>query len=159
MWLIGFFGVGKIIISFVLEEYFVFYVIFCYFLDGDNVCYGFNKNFGFFFGDREENICWIVEVVKLFVDVGLVCIISFIFLFVKDCENVCKIYELVGLLFFEIFVDVFLSICESRDVKGFYKRVRVGEIKGFIGIDFDYEKFEIFECVFKINLFIVSDCV
>lgn len=48
----------------------------------------------------------------------------------QDRENARKIHELAGLPFFEIFVDAPLNICESRDVKGLYKRARAGEIKG-----------------------------
>jgi hypothetical protein len=48
----------------------------------------------------------------------------------QDRENARKIHESAGLPFFEIFVDAPLNICESRDVKGLYKRARAGEIKG-----------------------------
>ena len=32
-----------------------------------------------------------------------------------------------------------LTLCESRDVKGLYKRARAGEIKSYTGIDSPYE--------------------
>lgn len=83
IWLIGFLGVGKITIFFVLEEYLVSQGIFVYSLDGDNIRIGLNKNLGFIFEDREENIRRIFEVFKLFVDGGIVCIIVFISLFKK----------------------------------------------------------------------------
>ena len=51
-------------------------------------------------------------------------------IFFQDRENARKIHESAGLPFFEIFVDAPLNICESRDVKGLYKRARAGEIKG-----------------------------
>lgn len=35
-----------------------------------------------------------------------------------------------GLPFFEVFVHAPLEVCESRDVKGLYKKARAGEIKG-----------------------------
>lgn len=35
-----------------------------------------------------------------------------------------------GLPFFEVFVHAPLELCESRDVKGLYKKARAGEIKG-----------------------------
>lgn len=41
-----------------------------------------------------------------------------------------KVHDTAGLPFFEIFVDAPLDICESRDVKGLYKKARAGEIKG-----------------------------
>lgn len=48
----------------------------------------------------------------------------------QDRQNARKIHEAAGLPFFEIFVDAPLNICESRDVKGLYKKARAGEIKG-----------------------------
>ncbi|XP_023365266.1 bifunctional 3'-phosphoadenosine 5'-phosphosulfate synthase 2 isoform X2 [Otolemur garnettii] len=159
VWLTGLSGAGKTTISFALEEYLVSHAIPCYSLDGDNVRHGLNKNLGFSPGDREENIRRIAEVAKLFADAGLVCITSFISPFTKDRENARKIHESARLPFFEIFVDAPLSICESRDVKGLYKRARAGEIKGFTGIDSDYEKPETPELVLKTNLSSVSDCV
>lgn len=41
--------------------------------------------------------------------------------------------------FFEVFVDTPLSVCESRDVKGLYKKAREGSIKGFTGVTQAYE--------------------
>ncbi|KAI4550998.1 hypothetical protein MJT46_018505 [Ovis ammon polii x Ovis aries] len=155
----GLSGAGKTTISFALEEYLVSHSIPCYSLDGDNIRHGLNKNLGFSPWDREENIRRIAEVAKLFADAGLVCITSFISPFAKDRENARKIHESAGLPFFEIFVDAPLNICERRDVKGLYKRARAGEIKGFTGIDSDYEKPETPELVLKTNLSSVSDCM
>ena len=41
--------------------------------------------------------------------------------------------------FIEIYCKASLETCESRDVKGLYKRARAGEIKGYTGIDSPYE--------------------
>ena len=42
--------------------------------------------------------------------------------------------------FHEVYVKVPLSVCESRDPKGLYRRAREGKIKGFTGIDAPYEE-------------------
>ncbi len=42
--------------------------------------------------------------------------------------------------FISVFVDTPLEVCEARDVKGLYARVRSGEIKNFTGIDDPYEE-------------------
>ncbi|XP_076195620.1 bifunctional 3'-phosphoadenosine 5'-phosphosulfate synthase 2 isoform X1 [Aptenodytes patagonicus] len=159
VWLTGLSGAGKTTIGFALEEYLVSHGIPCYSLDGDNVRHGLNKNLGFSAGDREENIRRIAEVARLFADAGLVCITSFISPFAKDRQNARKIHERAGLPFFEIFVDAPLNICESRDVKGLYKKARAGEIKGFTGIDSEYEKPESPELVLKTNVASVSECI
>lgn len=159
VWLTGLSGAGKTTIGFALEEYLVAHGIPCYSLDGDNVRHGLNKNLGFSAEDREENIRRIAEVARLFADAGLVCITSFISPFTKDRQNARKIHEAAGLPFFEIFVDAPLNICESRDVKGLYKKARAGEIKGFTGIDSEYEKPEASELVLKTNIASVSECI
>ena len=41
--------------------------------------------------------------------------------------------------FIEIYCNTSLEACESRDVKGLYKRARAGEIKSYTGIDSPYE--------------------
>ncbi|KAM4031730.1 bifunctional 3'-phosphoadenosine 5'-phosphosulfate synthase 2 [Anomaloglossus baeobatrachus] len=159
VWLTGLSGAGKTTLGFALEEYLVSHAIPCYSLDGDNIRHGLNKNLGFSSEDREENIRRIAEVAKLFADAGLVCITSFISPYTKDREEARKIHEKSGLPFFEIFVDAPLAICESRDVKGLYKKARAGEIKGFTGIDSGYEKPDAPELVLKTNLHTVNECI
>lgn len=41
--------------------------------------------------------------------------------------------------FIEIYCNSSLETCEARDVKGFYKRARAGEIKNYTGINAPYE--------------------
>uniref|UniRef100_A0A8D0HV99 3'-phosphoadenosine 5'-phosphosulfate synthase 2 n=1 Tax=Sphenodon punctatus TaxID=8508 RepID=A0A8D0HV99_SPHPU len=159
VWLTGLSGAGKTTIGFALEEYLVSHGIPCYSLDGDNIRHGLNKNLGFSADDREENIRRIAEVSKLFADAGLVCITSFISPYAKDRQSAQKVHEVAGLPFFEVFVDAPLNICESRDVKGLYKKARAGEIKGFTGIDSEYEKPESPELVLKTNISTVTECI
>ena len=49
-----------------------------------------------------------------------------------------EVREMIG-DFMEVYVSAPLEVCESRDVKGLYKRARAGEIKQFTGIDDPYE--------------------
>lgn len=42
-------------------------------------------------------------------------------------------------MFFEVYVNTPLSVCESRDVKGLYKKAREGSIQGFTGVTQAYE--------------------
>ncbi|MBN3312260.1 PAPS2 synthase, partial [Atractosteus spatula] len=159
VWLTGLSGAGKTTIGFALEEYLVSHAIPCYSLDGDNIRHGLNKNLGFTSTDREENIRRIAEVAKLFADAGLVCITSFISPFTKDRNEARKIHESAGLPFFEVFINAPLDVCESRDVKGLYKKARAGEIKGFTGIDSEYEKPEAPELVLKTGEESVNECI
>lgn len=54
-------------------------------------------------------------------------------LHLQDRVEARKIHENAGLKFFEVFVHAPLEVCESRDVKGLYKKARAGEIKGPLG--------------------------
>uniref|UniRef100_A0A8C1V7U6 3'-phosphoadenosine 5'-phosphosulfate synthase 1 n=1 Tax=Cyprinus carpio TaxID=7962 RepID=A0A8C1V7U6_CYPCA len=159
VWLTGLSGAGKTTVSMALEEYLVCHGIPCYTLDGDNIRQGLNKNLGFSPEDREENIRRITEVAKLFADAGLVCIASFISPYSRDRLNARNIHEAAGLPFFEVFVDAPLDVCEQRDVKGLYKRARAGEIRGFTGIDSEYEKPEAPELVLKTDSCSVNECI
>ncbi|XP_074553373.1 bifunctional 3'-phosphoadenosine 5'-phosphosulfate synthase 1 [Halichoeres trimaculatus] len=159
VWLTGLSGAGKTTVSMALEEYLVCHGIPCYTLDGDNIRQGLNKNLGFSPEDREENIRRIAEVARLFADAGLVCIASFISPYSRDRLNARKIHEATGLPFFEVFVDAPLDVCEQRDVKGLYKKARAGEIRGFTGIDSEYEKPEAPELVLKTDFCSVNECI
>ncbi|KAK7161326.1 hypothetical protein R3I94_004109 [Phoxinus phoxinus] len=159
VWLTGLSGAGKTTVSMALEEYLVCHGIPCYTMDGDNIRQGLNKNLGFSPEDREENIRRIAEVAKLFADAGLVCIASFISPYSRDRLNARKIHEAAGLPFFEVFIDAPLDVCEQRDVKGLYKRARAGEIRGFTGIDSEYEKPEAPELVLKTDSCSVNECI
>lgn len=140
VWLTGLSGAGKTSIAFELEAYLVSRGIPAYGLDGDNIRTGLNKNLGFSPSDREENIRRVAEVAKLFADSGVVAICSFVSPFADDREMARKIHKDFDLKFYEIFIDTPLSVCESRDVKGLYKKAREGQIKGFTGVTQEYEK-------------------
>lgn len=128
-----------------------------YGLDGDNIRTGLNKNLGFTPADREENIRRVGEVAKLFADSGVVAICSFVSPFADDREMARKIHKDADLKFYEIFVDTPLSVCESRDVKGLYKKAREGVIKGFTGITQEYEKPEKPELIVSTDGFTIKE--
>lgn len=54
---------------------------------------------------------------------------TFVFATIQDRDRARKIHDDAGLPFFEIFVDAPLNVCETRDVKGLYKKARQGQIK------------------------------
>lgn len=139
VWLTGLSGAGKTSIAFELEAHLVSRGIPAYGLDGDNIRTGLNKNLGFSQVDREENIRRVAEVAKLFADSGVVAICSFVSPFSEDRDMASKIHRDADLKFFEVFVDTPLEVCESRDVKGLYKKARDGKIEGFTGVTQAYE--------------------
>lgn len=159
IWFTGLSGAGKSTLAFNLEDYLCTKSIPAYTLDGDNIRHGLNKNLGFSEVDREENIRRIGEVAKLFADGGIVALTAFISPFRKDRDQAREIHQKANLKFFEIFVDAPLEVCESRDVKGLYKKARAGLIKGFTGIDQHYEPPHKPDLVLKTGEMSLSDCV
>lgn len=123
-----------------MEAFLVSKGIPAYGLDGDNIRTGLNKNLGFTQADREENIRRVAEVAKLFADSGVIAICSFVSPFAEDRDLARKIHKDADLKYFEVFVDTPLTVCESRDVKGLYKKAREGAIQGFTGVTQAYEK-------------------
>jgi len=109
-----------------------------YLLDGDNVRHGLNQDLGFTDADRVENIRRVAETAKLFVDAGLITLVSFISPFRSERRMARDL--LSPDQFVEIFVDAPLSVCMARDPKGLYKRAAAGQIKNFTGIDSPYER-------------------
>ncbi|XP_025270915.1 bifunctional 3'-phosphoadenosine 5'-phosphosulfate synthase isoform X2 [Camponotus floridanus] len=139
IWMTGLSGAGKTSISFRLEEYLVSQGIPAYSLDGDNIRTGLNSNLGFSKEDREENVRRVAEVARLFADADIITLCSFVSPFAEDRKMAREIHRNADLSFFEVFVEASLEVCESRDVKGLYKKARQGIIKGFTGIDQNYD--------------------
>ncbi len=140
LWFTGLSGSGKSTIAVALEQALTAQGRLTYRLDGDNIRLGINKNLGFSAEDRTENIRRIGEISKLFVDVGLVTLSSFVSPYRADRDLVRELHEQAGMDFIEVYVDVPLEVAESRDPKGLYKKARAGEIPNFTGISDPYEE-------------------
>jgi len=137
LWFTGLSGSGKSTLASELEKILFTQELHTYILDGDNVRSGLNIDLTFSSEDRVENIRRIAEVSKLFLDAGVMVLTAFISPFEEDRE---KAKNVVGEdNFLEIFVDTPFEVCESRDVKGLYKKARAGEIKNFTGLDSPFE--------------------
>ena len=137
LWFTGLSGSGKSTISQNLEKLLFARGYFVQALDGDNMRTGVCNNLTFSLEDRIENIRRIAEVSKLFKDAGVVTLNSFVSPTI-DIRNQAK--QIIGEDdFLEIYVKASVDVCETRDVKGLYKKARNGEIKNFTGIDSPYE--------------------
>jgi adenylylsulfate kinase len=136
-WLTGLSGSGKSTIAQLVERSLHAQGFLVMLLDGDNVRDGLNKNLGFTEEGRIENIRRIAEVNKLFNNCGVITINAFVSP-TREIRNMAK--SIIGdKNFHEIYVNTPLEICESRDVKGLYKKARAGEIPNFTGIDAPFE--------------------
>ncbi|QYA26023.1 adenylyl-sulfate kinase [Gramella sp. MT6] len=150
VWFTGLSGSGKSTLANMVEKRLYDNGVHTFTLDGDNVRGGLNNNLGFSREDRSENLRRIAEVAKLFIDSGSLVIGSFISPLKSDRDSVKKIIGEND--FVEIYVNTPIEICESRDVKGLYKKARAGEIKNFTGIDAPYEEPEFPDIEVKTNL-------
>lgn len=145
LWFTGLSGAGKSTVANMVEKKLHAMGKHTYTLDGDNVRHGLNKDLGFTDADRVENIRRVGETAKLFVDAGVITLVSFISPFKSERQLARSLVEKDE--FIEVFIDTPLEVCEQRDVKGLYKKARAGEIANFTGIDSPYERPENAEIV------------
>ena len=118
LWFTGLSGSGKSTIANLVEKGLVAEGRHTYLLDGDNVRHGLNRDLGFTDADRVENIRRVGEAAKLFLDAGLIVLVSFISPFRSE-RRMAR--DLVGPgEFIEVFIDTPLEVCMTRDPKGLY---------------------------------------
>ncbi len=106
-------------------------------LDGDILRKGVCSDLGYSEKDRVENIRRIAEISKLFAETGIVTVCAFITP-TESLRNLAR--GIVGSdQFTSVYVNAPLSVCEQRDVKGMYRKARLGEITDFTGVSAPFE--------------------
>ena len=91
------------------------------------------------------------------IDSGSIAITAFISPFIEDRIAVRNLMPLGD--FIEIYCKASLETCEARDIKGFYKRARKGEIKNYTGIDSPYEQPKHPELTLDTELLSINDAI
>jgi len=137
LWFTGLSGSGKSTLAHAVEKKLYERGCRTFVLDGDNVRHGLSSNLSFSEDDRKENIRRIGEAAKLMTEAGIIALTAFISPFRADREMARSLFPHGD--FIEIYCNASLNVCESRDVKGLYKKARAGEIKNYTGIDSPYE--------------------
>lgn len=138
LWFTGLSGSGKSTLAHAVEEKLYQLGLNTFVLDGDNVRHGLNKDLGFNDQDRKENIRRISEAAKLMLEAGVITLTAFISPFKAERQMARSLMPHGD--FIEVHCYCPLDVCETRDVKGLYKRARQGEIKDFTGISSPYEE-------------------
>lgn len=157
VWFTGLSGSGKSTLAHAVEERLHGMGCRTFVFDGDNVRHGLCSDLGFSIEDRSENIRRIAEMVRLFLDAGVIALCAFISPMHNDRQ---KVKTIVGVEnFLEIYSDCSLEICEQRDVKGLYKKARAGLIKNYTGISSPYEAPECPALRLETDKEALSDCV
>ena len=156
IWCTGLSGAGKTTLAKNIEKALHYKGHLAQVLDGDNIRSGINNNLGFSKEDRMENIRRIAEVSKLLIESGVITINSFI----SPTTEIRKLaMDIIGEdNFIEIYVEAPLAVCESRDVKGLYKKAREGKIKNFTGIDSPFEAPENPDIVINTHEYSIEEC-
>lgn len=138
IWFTGYSGAGKSSLACEVEKQLLIQGIKTSILDGDIIRTSLCKDLSFSKQDREENIRRVGHIAHELMDDGSVVLCALISPFRHSRNEVRSLFNHGQ--FIEVFVDTPLSICEQRDVKGLYKKARIGKIKDFTGIDSPYEK-------------------
>jgi adenylyl-sulfate kinase len=136
IWLTGLSGAGKSTIAQALASNLKDAHINCAVLDGDELRKGLNSDLSYSSQDRLENVRRVAHVAQLFrghADIVIVAVISPTMIGRELARRV------IGEGFFEVFVDAPVAVCESRDPKGLYHKVRAGAITQFTGVSDPYE--------------------
>jgi adenylyl-sulfate kinase len=137
IWLTGMSGAGKSTLAHIAEAVLLKKDYHILVMDGDAVRSGLCRDLGFSAEDRRENNRRVAELAKFFAERGIICICALISPSAAFREEAKLI---IGEEFFrEVFISCSLEECERRDVKGFYKKARQGEIKNYTGISSGYE--------------------
>ena len=137
IWFTGLSASGKSTIAHMVERKLFLLGCSTYVLDGDNVRHGLCADLTFCPEDRAENIRRIGEMVKLFVDAGVIVLTAFISPYRQDRRKVRSLF-LDG-QFLEIYVHCPPEVCAARDQKGNYQKAKAGIIEEFTGISAPYE--------------------
>jgi adenylyl-sulfate kinase len=135
VWFTGLSGCGKTTIGRSVYTELLAQGIRTEFLDADDLRKHLNRDLGFSKEDRDENIRRIGFVAHLLTRSGVVALVAAISPYRSTREEVRRT---IG-NFLEAYVNTPLSVCESRDPKGLYKKARAGELRGFTAVDDPYE--------------------
>jgi adenylylsulfate kinase len=157
IWFTGYSGSGKSTLAHALEKRLYDMKCHTFVFDGDNVRHGLCKDLGFSTEDRRENIRRITEMVKLFLEAGLIALTAFIAPFQEDRDIIKS--RLGPDNYIEVYCDCPLHICEERDIKGIYKKARQGLIKDFTGISSPYEPPQSPDIVLQTNSQTIDACI
>src|SRR5258708_9797125 len=136
LWFTGLSGAGKSTLSEAIEHRLKASGQKVEVLDGDVVRTHLSKGLGFSREDRDTNIKRIAFVCGLLTRNDVICISAAISPY-RETRQWAR--DHIG-DFVEVYVKCPIEVCLQRDVKGLYKCVDDGNIKGFTGVDDPYEE-------------------
>jgi len=133
IWITGLSGAGKTTLGLAVKEQLKEKGHTSMLLDGDLIRGLFPT--GFDAASRENHALRVAQLAAIIQSQGVTAIVTLITPYQVSRD---RARELCG-NYMEVYLSTSLAVCEERDVKGLYKKVRAGEIKNFTGIDDPYE--------------------
>jgi bifunctional enzyme CysN/CysC len=135
IWLTGLSSAGKTTLSRALCQRLSARGLRVEMLDGDEIRRELWPDLGFSKRDRDENIHRLGFLAGMLARNGVVAIVAAISPYRAARQEARR--QVAS--FVEVYVNAPLETCQQRDVKGLYRKVRDGEIRGVTGVDDPYE--------------------
>jgi len=155
IWLTGISGAGKTTIANALSVELSKKKILHEVLDGDEYRAVLSPNDGFSMKERDNFRLKIISIAKLLTRNNILCIIPLL----SSSRSIRKLARNEFTDFMEIYIKCPIEICERRDPKGLYKKVRSGKLKDFVGVDLPYEEPLNPEIIIESDVLTVSESV
>ena len=134
IWLIGLSGAGKTTLGSLLQTKIIENKKEIILLDGDVIRSIWGDNLGSDIESRRKNAERISKLCKYLDDQGVnvvACVLSLFPEWQRWNRDNFKNY-------FQVYLDVPISVVKKRDTKGLYKKATSGEIKNVVGIDIEF---------------------
>ena len=155
IWFTGISGSGKTTIANELVKIFRERDIPVVLLDGDIVRKTLSHDLGYSKQDRDKHITRVADVCHLINQneiLTIACVLSPTREIRRYARNLIK-------NFVEVYIKCPYSVCEQRDVKGYYTQAKLGKIKNFVGLDISYEEPEKPEIILETDKETIKECV
>jgi adenylyl-sulfate kinase len=137
VWFTGLSGAGKSTIASALSEQLVERGVANHVLDGDELRATLSADLGFSPADRTEQVRRTAHLARILGDAGVIPIVALVSPIRADRDAARALHE--SGRFIEVHVATSLAVCESRDVKGLYRRAHLGELADLTGVGQVYE--------------------
>jgi adenylylsulfate kinase len=155
LWFFGLSGSGKTTLSKAVATVLTEQGTLVESLDGDVLRDKVTKGLGFTKEGRDKNIQIAIELAKQMSDQQKWVLATFITPY--EYHRTWIKERLPGSSL--IYVNASLDVCESRDVKGLYKKARCGEVKHFTGISDPFDPPKTYDLEVKTSEMGINECV
>ena len=155
IWLTGLSGSGKTTIAESLSDYMKANHINHEVLDGDIYRAVLSPDDGYSKKERDQFRYKVIFIAEILLRNQIVCIIPLLSSTRKIRDEARSKFK----NFIEVYVKCPIEVCQDRDPKGHYEKVKNGKLKNFVGIDIEYEEPLNPEIIIETNKVSITDAV